>query len=403
MVDDGRLLGMAMSLGTPTYVFDAEAFRGRLRDVRGILGDGARLCFSIKANPFLIPYAAAEGVRLEACSPGELSLCEAYGVAPGSIVYSGVCKGEADVREALSYGVGVLTAESPRQLALIGSVAGSMGVRAPVLLRLSGKSQFGMTRGDLLAAVDGRGGMPSVDLVGIHYFVGTQRKRIRKQQGDLAMLAELVEELAGGHGWDPRKVEYGPGLPVPYFDGDDFSDTLAPARELAPLLAGVAEGRELTVEMGRFLAAGCGTYLARVVDLKDGDGLPYAFVDGGINHLAYHGQAMGMRVPPVRNLSAAASPAEGRRPGPWALCGSLCTTSDVLARELALPLAMGDVLAFGEAGAYSVTEGIYLFLSRDLPAVAIVDGDGERLARRRAGTAAINADEEAAHRLASLC
>ena len=72
------------------------------------------------------------------------------------------------------------------------------------------------------------------------------------------MLEDLFREVREQHGYELKKLEYGPGLPVPLFVGDDFSDTLAPARELAPALQHMAEFAELTVEAGRFLATECG-------------------------------------------------------------------------------------------------------------------------------------------------
>ena len=376
---------------TPAYVFDADAFRTRIRDVRKALGDETGLCFSMKANPFLAAVAADEGLLVETCSPGELDICIACGIAPRQILYSGVCKGEEDVRRALEYGVGTFTAESPRQLTLVDAEAESMGKVADVLLRLAAGSQFGMTFDDLAACVDSRDSMCGVSLVGIHYFVGTQRSHAREQRKDLSIVAEAVARLRDEHGWDPSRIEYGPGLPVPYFDGDDFSDTLAPARELAPALSSMSTGHALTVEMGRFLAAGCGCYVSRIVETKDGEGDPYAFVEGGINHVSYYGHMMGMKRPVIRNITAVIDgDAEGRDRGPWNLCGSLCTTSDVLARRLSLPLRVGDALSLENAGAYSVTEGIGLFLSRDLPKVIMIDRGKATLLRDAMPTSSIN-------------
>ena len=138
--------------------------------------------------------------------------------------------------------------------------------------------------------------------------------------------------------------------------------------------------------MGRFFATECGFYLTRVVDQKDVETTRYAFVDGGMNHVTYQGQMMGLKEPVIENLSARARDvgdvACEDEDASWALCGSLCTTADVLVREAHLnDLRMGDLLAFQNIGAYSVTEGIYLFLSRDMPAVVLRGARGFRLAR----------------------
>lgn len=104
------------------------------------------------------------------------------------------------------------------------------------------------------------------------------------------------------------RVEYGPGLYFPYFNHEDHSDTLAPLRELAPDLEALASVCELTIEMGRFFASECGTYLTRVVDTKANCGTSYAIVDGGIHHVNYLGGNMGMRVPIIAHI-----PGAGRR------------------------------------------------------------------------------------------
>ena len=127
--------------------------------------------------------------------------------------------------------------------------------------------------------------------------------------------------------------------------------------------------------MGRFFATECGTYLTAVNDLKENAGVSYCIVDGGINHLTYFGQLMGMKVPVIQNLGAcergSATMAE------HCICGSLCTTGDVLTRGVQLPdLREGDVLAFSNCGAYSVTEGVHLFLSRTMPRIIMRNADG---------------------------
>ena len=200
------------------------------------------------------------------------------------------------------------------------------------------------------------------------------------------MLCALADRLKAEYGMETVRVEYGPGLYFPYFSHEDHSDTLAPIRELAPDLAALAAHCELTIEMGRFFASECGAYLTRVVDTKVNGGTAYAIVDGGIHHVNYLGGNMGMRVPIIEQ-----SPAREGDMQPWALCGSLCTTADVLVREAQLPpLRVGDVIALGRCGAYSVTEGVAVFLSRDMPRVALCRGGNFTLVRDRFATDALN-------------
>ena len=376
-MDNQQLAAIAGRFGTPCFVFDETALEKRMRAVREMLAPSVALCYSIKANPFLIPAMRSLVGTLEVCSPGELEICMKQGVAPDTILFSGVNKTREDIERAMDCGVTRFTCESPLHIRLIDEAAHKRGRIYPVLLRLTAGSQFGMDERDFFAALDHRADTPGIRIEGIHYFSGTQRKKLDGQRKELTMLAELVSRLKAEYGFETVRVEYGPGLYFPYFNHEDHSDTLAPLRELAPDLEALASVCELTIEMGRFFSSECGTYLTRVVDTKANCGTSYAIVDGGIHHVNYLGGNMGMRVPIIRQSSVR----EGEMQ-PWALCGSLCTTADVLVRKAELhPLDQGDILAFMNIGAYSVTEGPALFLSRDMPSIILHGKGGDRLAR----------------------
>ena len=374
---DTILLHLAAAYGTPAFVFDADALQARVQNISEIFGPSITLCYSIKANPFLLPVLSAVTARLEVCSPGELSICEHLHAADSRVIYSGVNKTPVDIARAVADGVGSYTAESLLQVRYLQEAAHTAGKRLPVLLRLNADSQFGMSKTDLFYALEHRAETPDLDFIGIHYFVGTQRKKISVQQKELTMLCELYAEIENCFGLRLPELEYGPGLPVPYFDGDDFSDTLAPAKALTPALQQVAQWAHLTVEMGRFYTAECGYYLTTAMDCKDHDGQHYCIVDGGMNHLNYLGQIMGMKRPRLRHFAA-----QPGQPLDWTICGSLCTTNDVLVRSMPLAgLQPGDLLAFENTGAYSVTEGLGLFLSRDLPRVILWQNGSPTLLR----------------------
>lgn len=394
-MNNSELLEIAEEYGTPTFVFDVREFWQRLDRIADIFGENVRLCFAMKANPFLAAAAADHGERLEVCSPGELAICEDVGISANQIVYSGVNKQASDIARAIAYRVGVLTAESKLHVDLIEQCAAQAQTKVDVLLRLNAGSQFGMSKSDLLEVIDQREGYPHLNIVGLHYFVGTQRKKLKHQIREIEKLRTLIAELDDEHGFEVQRLEYGPGLAVPYFADDDFTDDLAPARELAPYIQELGCDVEVTVEMGRFFSASCGTYLTRVADLKENDGTNYCILDGGINHLTYAGQVMGLKVPVTANLSALADSMRAHNTRSWTLCGSLCTVNDVLVREVELDsLEMGDVLAFANAGAYSVTEGVHLFLSRTMPRVVLRYDGGSELARDFIETSTLNTPQK---------
>ncbi len=120
--------------------------------------------------------------------------------------------------------------------------------------------------------------------------------------------------------------------------------------------------------MGRFLTASCGYYLTRVVDQKKNDAVNVCIVDGGIHHVNYYGQNMAMKTPILSYFPQ--HPLESEETEEWTVYGSLCTVADILLKKLQLvDVRVGDCLVFHNIGAYSVTEGISLFLSRSLPKI----------------------------------
>lgn len=384
------LQDIAASFATPAFIFDADEFGRRAKNVKSAIG-GAALCYSIKANPFLLACLPEEIDRVEVCSPGELAICRRVGVDPSTVVYSGVNKGSEDIAEAIEYGAELLTAESLRQLGLINAAALAAGKRVRVALRLTSGNQFGMDSENLKRAVAERGSYEGVDIVAIHYYSGTQKKKLAVVEKELAELEKLADILEERFGLSGISLEYGPGLPADYFGDDPEGRDMAVLAEAGAMIAAVAARRSVTVEFGRFLASPCGTYLTAAADIKNNNGENFVICDGGINHLKYYGQTMAMQTPPITLLGD-----HGEKTEDYTLCGSLCTTADILVRKVTLPaLSVGDVLAFGRCGAYSVTEGIGLFLSRQLPRIVLhSERGGNRLLRDFYGTDILNSPAE---------
>lgn len=377
---------------TPYYVFDTDEFAKRAAMIRAALdckgGRRIPLCFSIKANPFLL-HRLPEGLdHVEVCSPGELEICIALGVKPESIIYSGVMKEKCDIERAVSYGAGILTCESIRHATLISEVmlecipegaheAGFVETKAQVILRLTSGNQFGMSLDDIEYIISHPDEFKGISVMGLHYYSGTQ-KSLRKINKDLEKIKSALTMLKEKYSFEPQLVEYGPGLCVEYFEDDWQEKEKQSLDEAAEALREFAKEYPLGIEMGRFLAASCGKYYTQVKDLKSTGDANYAILDGGIHHLNYFGQRMAMQVPPIRVYGGEGSENE-EKPGveltqmpdaDYTLCGSLCTVADVLVREVKLKkLELGDVLEFGHCGAYSVTEAPALFLSRQLPAI----------------------------------
>ena len=378
---------------SPAYIFSERAFAARAGMVKETLGNDTDICYSIKANPFLLAVLPDVFSKIEVCSPGELEICKALHIDPSKIIFSGVNKSLDEIRAAMDHGVSIITAESRDQIKHISTAASERGVTAEVLIRLSCESQFGMDRSDLFGVIAGRESIQGAEIRGIHYFTGTQKTRPKEIIKEVSRLTGLLDELESELGYRAECVEYGPGLAVDYFDAEADEKEEARLREISAAIRDLSQRVHLTVEMGRFFAAPCGWLVNTVVDTKTNDGVNYAILDGGIHQMKYDGQIQGMQIPVITRISD--NDTDGPESEKWTLCGSLCSTADVIARGVPFSgLKRGDRIVFHRTGAYSVCEGISLLLSRDLPSVYILDDSNVlRLVRSRIETAWLNTAE----------
>ncbi len=294
-----------------------------------------------------------------------------------------------------------------------------------ILLRLTSGNQFGLDEANLEQMIAKYKDDNYVEICGIQFFSGTQKTSLKKIQRELRHVDLFLMKLKEQYGFEAKVFEFGPGFPVSYFEGEGFADVCAEREFLkgfSELLKELRFQGRVVLELGRSIAASCGQYLTKIVDKKCNLGERYAIVDGGIHQLAYYGQFMAMKKPKMRRIPAAeleavcgqasgeqaGGQASGEQAGgqasgeqaaaeqvqlqDWNICGSLCTVNDILVKQASFEaLELGDILVFEKAGAYCVTEGIALFLSRDVPAVVLRDKDGKiYVARKNLAVDALN-------------
>ena len=374
---------------TAFYVFDIEKLKARIAHLQAALPPEVVLCYAVKANTFITKELIDTIHRFEVCSPGEAEICRAVGVPSENMVISGVYK-TPEVMEAMVADLDfspIYTVESLEQYELFRRLAKQYGRTLPLLLRLTNGSQFGINKGDIEAIVARRGETPEVDILGIQFFSGTQKTSLKKLKREVGKLDDLLTLLEEKYGFIAQELEYGPGFPVSYFQSDEL-DEAELLSGFSELLHDMTHHPKITLELGRSIAASCGTYYTHIVDLKRNQEQNYALVDGGMHHLVYFGQHMAMKQPFFHVCGKEELPATDQ----WNICGSLCSMNDVMTKQSPLPdLALGDVLAFENAGAYCMTEGISLFLSRDIPAVYLLLENGTAVQVRKAfDTATLN-------------
>lgn len=382
-----------MELPTPFYLFDeAECVSRALTIKQAVKAWNGRICFAIKANPFLIPSLMPVVDKFEVCSPGELEICRKYKVPGEKILFSGVVKTKKDIEKAILYPVDVITLESVYHWELLKEILKERGrnqINIKIMPRLSSGAQFGMEKNDICSILEECRSMNEVSVEGIHYFTGTQKKG-RQYEKELNLVLDFMGELHDKFEMENGILEYGPGLATPYFAGDDFEHPYELVHNLQEFLLQKRPHWRVDIELGRYIAATCGSYVTSVVDVKSVEERKYCLVDGGIHQVNYYGSNMAMRTPVIRHLKRESGKVDkavvyqqdmesvAQIGQEYMVCGSLCTFADILARGLVLKNPqIGDRLVFENIGAYSVTEGSYLFLSHNLPSIYLINSDGE--------------------------
>lgn len=352
---------VARAVGTPFYAYDADLFRARIGRFRSALGETPNLlCYALKANDALalVAVAAEEGLGADIVSGGELAQALRAGVPGGRIVFSGVGKRRAEIRAALATGVRALNVESLGELDVVAEEAAALGVAAPVSVRLnpdveadthayvatgSAASKFGMGIEEARAAYARATAHPALEPVGISFHVGSQLLDTAPVLAAAERAAVLWRELAAG-GIGLRELDVGGGLGIAYDGGVE-----ADVDGYAAALSRVARELDATLvlEPGRWLVGPIGTFVTRVLYVKEAAGRRIAVCDGGMNDLirpALYG---------ARHPIALVGGAEGRPRGAVDVVGPVCESGDFFALGIGLPLPeAGDLVAVGQAGAY---------------------------------------------------
>jgi diaminopimelate decarboxylase len=368
----------------------------RLARALGGLAEQVTICYALKANanPTLGGILAEMGAGADVVSGGELFLARRMGFRANRIVFAGVGKTRREMIEALVEGIRAFHVESAGELAVLESVAASIGKVAPVAVRVNPDvdagthpyittgthaNKFGVSPPEALDLVRHASRSGHLQPVGLHVHIGSQLSSVQPIAGAVSRVLQLWDQLAS-EGIRLRDLDIGGGLGISYRPGDtpDGPEELAIA--LRPLLNG--RSLNLVVEPGRFIAGPAGALLTTVLYTKPAyppsDAQPtIVIVDAGMNDLlrpalygAWH------PVLPVHEGDLDS----GR---PVDIAGPVCESSDFLARDRRLGAPQpGDLLAIGQAGAYGFSMSSQ-YNARPRPAELLIDREKATLIRPR--------------------
>ncbi len=377
---------------TPLYIYDGDRVLERLRTVRAAFaGVGPLVAYSVKANAnlALLRLLAGAGCGADIVSGGELHRVRKAGFPADRVVFAGVGKSAAEMREGLQAGIRAFHVESAGELEALGGVAGGEGRSAPVAVRVNpdveaetheftrtghAAAKFGVAPGEAVALYRRIAAHPHLHAVGIDVHIGSQ---VRRAEPFLRAL-DVVLGVA-------RAAERESGARIGYLDlggGFGIAGPTAAELDLAALGRVVAarlqnHGLSLIVEPGRFLVGDAGALATRVLYVKRSGGATFVVADAGMTELIRPSHYGGRHeIVPVRNAGH----------GPVArvdVVGPVCEQGDFLARDRELPLPQpGALLCVLQAGAYGFAMASN-YNSRLRPAEVLLLGERADLVRRR--------------------
>lgn len=354
--------------GIPCYIFDVQKARKNVRELRRNMGASVKIAYAMKANPWIAKPIMDVSDYIEVCSEGELELCMNYGIPGNRIVLDGVLKTEGLIKQALGMRIARWSIDSREQLERVLSMKKDYE-KLNLLLRVSSGNRFGMDKRELQECVALCKEVCNAEIVGIQYYPGTQRSDFKKVKRELNMLWEWVEICERMPGLCLREIEFGAGIGVPYFEGDDMEDYKRALQEVVNFVRVFSGKYEITYESGRNIAASCGAYVTEVFERKARNEKNVLFCLGGTNHLQYHGRVLGIRTPAVKGICRDVSEEMEN----YMISGALCSDDDIFARECRMDKNMtaGDFVVFYGAGAYCATGSPNLFLAMEMPAILL--------------------------------
>ncbi|SHI02250.1 diaminopimelate decarboxylase [Ferrimonas marina] len=380
---------IAKAQGTPCYIYSRATLERHYRAFDEAVGSHPHLiCYAVKANSNLavLNLLARLGSGFDIVSGGELARVIAAGGDPAKVVFSGVGKTSAEIRQALQAGIYCFNVESEPELARVNAVAGELGQVAPVSIRINPdvdagthpyistglkENKFGIPMARAEAVYQQAAALPHLAIKGVDCHIGSQLTSLPPFIDALDRLLALVDRLAA-LGIELSHLDVGGGLGVPY----DKETPPLPA-EYADALRQRLGQRQLTLvlEPGRAIMANAGILVTEVEYLKHGDDKDFAIVDAAMNDLLRPSlYAAWQAIIPV-------VPRQGE-PRSYDVVGPVCETGDFLGKDRPLVLAPGDLLAVRSAGAYGFTMASN-YNSRPRVAEILVDGDDHHLVRAR--------------------
>lgn len=379
---------LAEQFGTPLYAYSQNALTQAFGAYRQAFGEETLVCYAVKANSNLsiLRHFAQLGSGFDTVSGGEIARVLAAGGAAEKIIFSGVGKSVAEMEFALNAGIKCFNVESLPELDRLNEVAGRLGKKAPISLRINPDvdakthpyistglkaNKFGIAMSEAVDAYLYAASLPHLSITGVDCHIGSQLIELSPLIEACERMLKLIDRLLE-KGIVLQHLDLGGGVGIVYKD-EKVPDLMHYAQAVQKLMG--SRDLKLILEPGRSLVGNAGTLLTRVEYVKHGEEKNFVIVDAAMNDLmrpalyqAYHH---------IENNDAS------RKQTLLAdVVGPICETGDFLAQDRHIAAEAGDLLLVRGAGAYGSTMASN-YNTRGRAAEVLVDEHNAKLVRSR--------------------
>jgi diaminopimelate decarboxylase len=393
---------LAANYETPFFLYDADVINRRINLIRESLEHLVEVFYAVKANPNLELLRAVRGVAngLDISSAGELEQASLAGFDMTVLSFAGPAKTTAELTASIEKGVGYISIESMRELVQCVDISKRLGIKSNVAVRVNPQflnRSFGMKMGGrpvqfgvdeeelsgVLAAI--LANTDNLSFQGIHVYAGSQCFDVAGVVEGVQDTFRIVREIETGVGLTCNTVNLGGGFGVSHSEKSRELEISALAAGLVPSLRAFRDSskveRRIVFELGRFLTADAGVYVARVISSKESRGKTFFLVDGGLHHHLAAAGTFGAALRSnfiLQNLSRPTAPKVRCN-----VAGPSCNPTDLLGVDVELPRPeQGDLIAVLKSGSYGFTASPLLFLGRKTPAELVRHNCKVTLGRR---------------------
>ncbi len=383
---------LAQAHGTPLFIYSQASMQDALAAYqRGFVGRKLQICYAMKANSSLavLQFFGRQGCGFDIVSGGELERVLAAGGDPSKVIFSGVGKTRAEMRQALDAGILCFNVESEAELEVLSAVALESGKQAPISIRVNPNvdpkthpyistglkgNKFGVAHDRTLAVYQRAAALPGIQVVGIDFHIGSQITEAQPYLDATDKLLDLVEQIEAA-GIPIHHIDFGGGLGINYNNDTPPAADALWKQLLAKIDARGFGDRQFMLEPGRSLVGNAGLCVSEVLYLKPGEEKNFCIIDAAMNDLprpamyqAFHA------IVPVRRSSEAAQT--------YDVVGPICESGDWIGRDRHLAVQPGDRLAVLSAGAYCMSMSSN-YNTRGRAAEVLVNGAQAHLIRPR--------------------